>query len=256
MSKQYLTERQQRINRVLAHYLPESTSYLYQAMHYAVLNGGKRLRPLLVYATGETLGASLDQLDNAACAVELTHAYSLIHDDLPAMDNDDFRRGQPTCHKVYGEAIAILAGDALQALAFEILSKNNANLVNVLAKASGAEGMAGGQALEFSPGQFPLETIQRLKTGMLIRASIQLGASIAKADHFQLQQLDKYADCLGLAYQIQDDIQDKQNYADETEIITAKNKIRELHQQAVAALEIFSDQAVPLQELTRYMLLS
>lgn len=257
-SQTYVTDRQAHINKILTIYLSNlrcESLLLAEAMHYAVLNGGKRLRPLLVYAAGETMGASLDQLDAAAAAVEFIHAYSLVHDDLPAMDNDDFRRGQPTCHKVYGEAMAILVGDALQALAFEVLAKDNANLVAVLAKASGAQGMVGGQALEFSSDQLPqLETIQWLKTGALIKASVQLGALIAHANQMQAQQLNDYANCLGLAYQIQDDIQDKQNYANRSEIMAAKSKIHELYQQALATLKIFSDQVTPLHCLADYMI--
>lgn len=212
-NQDYLAARKQRIEQKLQAVLPslqEHNSRLHQAMHYAVLNGGKRLRPLLVYAAGECCGADLDQLDAPACAVELIHAYSLVHDDLPAMDNDDWRRGKPSCHKAFDEATAILVGDALQALAFELLAFDP-NSVVTLAKASGSMGMVGGQSLEFDTQAMnleKLEKIQRLKTGALIQASVRLGAIAAGANEQQLLQLDQFASYLGLAYQIQDDICD------------------------------------------------
>jgi farnesyl diphosphate synthase len=192
-------------------------------MRYSVLNGGKRFRAVLVYAAGSALGVPLTQLDAVAAAVEIIHAYSLIHDDLPAMDNDDLRRGLPTCHIEFDEASAILAGDALQALAFEILSCDatlrldaihRLRLVSTLAQAIGSRGMAGGQALDLAGvgAQLTLEqleTMHRLKTGALIQASIKMGALCQmQADEKTLKALDGYAACLGLAFQIQDDILD------------------------------------------------
>jgi farnesyl diphosphate synthase len=196
---------------------------LHGAMRYAVLGGGKRLRPLLVYAAGHALGRDDSILDAPACAVEIIHAYSLVHDDLPAMDDDALRRGQPTCHVVYGEAMAILAGDALQALAFEILSTPHGDddnpvariaMLRALGAACGAEGMAGGQAFDLSAvGQklslVELERMHAYKTGALIRASVRLGALAAGCtDTELLTRLDRYGHAVGLAFQVRDDILD------------------------------------------------
>jgi farnesyl diphosphate synthase len=196
---------------------------LHGAMRYAVLGGGKRLRPLLVYAAGHALGRDDGILDAPACAVEIIHAYSLVHDDLPAMDDDALRRGQPTCHIVYGEAMAILAGDALQALAFEILATPYGDhddpaariaMLRALGAACGAEGMAGGQAFDLSAvGQklslVDLERMHAYKTGALIRASVRLGALAAGcADPELLGRLDRYGHAVGLAFQVRDDILD------------------------------------------------
>lgn len=194
---------------------------LQQAMRYSVLGGGKRLRPLLVYVTGEALGARPEQLDAPAVAVELIHSYSLIHDDLPAMDNDDLRRGQPTCHMAFDEGTAILAGDALQALAFDVLA-NGAGLderarlqmIVVLSAAIGTLGMAGGQAIDLaaagtSMAASAIEEMHRRKTGALIRASVELGAIAAGlVEGSQRRALQRYGDEIGLAFQIQDDILD------------------------------------------------
>jgi farnesyl diphosphate synthase len=194
---------------------------LHRAMRYAVLGGGKRLRPLLVYAAAHALGHDDAMLDASACAVELIHAYSLVHDDLPAMDDDALRRGRPTCHIVFGEAMAILAGDALQALAFELLASPGAapdattgmRMLHALGRACGAEGMAGGQALDLAAvGRkltlAELEHMHACKTGALIRASVQLGALAAGADEPTLAALDRYAAAMGLAFQVRDDILD------------------------------------------------
>jgi farnesyl diphosphate synthase len=201
-------------------------------MHYAVLNGGKRLRPLLVYATGHALQTSLENLDLPAIAVELIHCYSLVHDDLPAMDNDDWRRGQPTCHKKFNEATAILVGDALQSLAFNCL--NNIEMVNTLAKASGSYGMAGGQDLDLeSEDQMTnlseLEHMHRLKTGALIEASVELGIIAAKCNDSSIKaSLKKFSQNIGLAFQIRDDILDvegnTQGLGKTAGIDTANNK--------------------------------
>lgn len=196
---------------------------LVNAMHYSCLPGGKRLRPFLVYATGSLFGVPESTLDVPAAAVECIHAYSLIHDDLPAMDNDDLRRGLPSCHKKFGEALAILAGDALQTLAFSILTRtpmpgvsdvSRLEMLAQLAQASGVTGMCGGQALDLqAQGQHihpdTLERIHRYKTGALINASVRLGALTAgaKASH-TLSLLDQYAQNIGLAFQVQDDILD------------------------------------------------
>lgn len=187
-------------------------------MRYAVLGGGKRLRPLLVYAAGHALGQDGPVLDAPACAVEIIHAYSLVHDDLPAMDDDDMRRGRPTCHIVFGEAMAILAGDALQALAFELLANDHQgargiDMLRALGRACGAEGMAGGQALDLAAvgRRLTLDELEHMhacKTGALIRASVALGAMAAGADASTLSALDRYAHAVGLAFQVRDDILD------------------------------------------------
>ncbi|MGP1666863.1 MAG: polyprenyl synthetase family protein, partial [Rhodanobacter sp.] len=210
-----------RAEQALDRYLPgadQSPAPLHSAMRYAVLGGGKRLRPLLVYATADALGQTGPQLDAAACAVELIHAYSLVHDDLPAMDDDALRRGRATCHIAFGEAMAILAGDALQALAFEILANDapattGMAMLRALGRACGAEGMAGGQALDLTAvghklSLAELEHMHACKTGALIRASVHLGALHAAADENTLAALDRYAHAVGLAFQVRDDILD------------------------------------------------
>lgn len=220
--KQY----QARVEQALDQRLPRADLYpatLHQAMRYAVLGGGKRIRPVLVYATGAAVGMAPGLLDAAACAVELIHAYSLIHDDLPAMDNDELRHGKPTCHKAFGEAIALLAGDALQTLAFQLLAQDTdgvpdpairLKLVAALAQAAGSRGMAGGQALDLAAvGQelslAELEDMHIHKTGALIRASVLLGAlNRPELPAATLQHLDHYGKCIGLAFQIRDDILD------------------------------------------------
>ncbi len=212
-------EYQQRINQVLADCLStvlNSSSLLHEAMRYSVLEGGKRLRPLLVYSVGEVLGLPLERLDQAACSVELIHAYSLIHDDLPMMDNDAWRRGKLSCHKKFGEAIALLAGDALQALAFEVLLKapleplQILRMLEVLTKAAGSNGMVGGQAMEFSGlatpfGSTTLEVIYHLKTGALFRSSLELAGIAANSSPEVFSALGLLGDAIGFAYQLQDD---------------------------------------------------
>jgi len=213
----FLQNCQHRIIAQLKRYLPPTSQIpqrLHQAMHHAVLNGGKRLRPLLVYATGQALQAPIENLDSPAVAVELIHCYSLIHDDLPSMDNDDQRRGQLACHKAFDEATAILAGDALQSLAFSCL--NEIKMVQILAKASGSQGMAGGQDLDLAAeGQtlelLALQYIHQLKTGALLEASIELGVMAAGCcQHSIMTHLKKFAQAIGLAFQIQDDLLDAQ----------------------------------------------
>jgi geranylgeranyl pyrophosphate synthase len=196
---------------------------LHEAMRYALLGGGKRLRPLLVYAVGHLFGVAPGRLDPAAAAVEIIHAYSLVHDDLPAMDDDALRRGRPTCHVAFGEAMAILAGDALQALAFEVLAAETGDdvdpatrvaMLRTLGTACGAEGMAGGQALDLMAvgrplGLDALECMHALKTGALIRAAVRLGAlACGRCTDATFAALDRYAHCIGLAFQIKDDLLD------------------------------------------------
>ncbi len=216
----------QRVDVALLERLPPqhvNRTSLQAAMRYAVTNGGKRIRPVLAYATGHALGISLERLDTPACAVEMMHAYSLVHDDLPAMDNDDLRRGKPTCHRQFDEALAILAGDALQALAFTVLAGNadgelpaerKLHMLAVLGDASGAGGMAAGQAMDLEAvgtqlSLADLEDMHRHKTGALIRASVLMAAlTAAHTDQALLDRLGQYAAAVGLCFQIVDDILD------------------------------------------------
>ncbi|MBW8191805.1 (2E,6E)-farnesyl diphosphate synthase [Neiella marina] len=215
---------QQRINHFLRDVidqLPTQSNTLKAAMAHGLLLGGKRARPFLVYATADMLGVPLEQVDNPAAAIECIHAYSLIHDDLPAMDDDELRRGQPTCHIAFDEATAILAGDALQTLAFELLSETNSDLapaiqlqlVQSLAQASGYRGMCGGQALDLAATDkvvdlVQLEQIHLAKTGALLRCAVDMSAIIANVDAQQRQTLQQFATAIGLAFQVQDDILD------------------------------------------------
>jgi len=202
---------------------------LVNAIHYAVHGAGKRIRPLLCYASAEAVGGTLDKADDCACAVELIHAYSLVHDDLPAMDNDELRRGQPTSHIKFDEATAILAGDALQSLAFELLANagkidpsSSLEMIRILSEAAGWKGMVAGQSLDIeSAGKIKneedLALMHRLKTGALITASVKMGAiSTGLASTTSLAQLEIFANCMGLAFQIKDDILDVEG---ETEVL-------------------------------------
>jgi len=223
-----------RVERALDQWLPPETTrptILHSAMRYATLGDGKRVRPVLVYAAGQALGARSDCLDAAACAVELIHAYSLVHDDLPAMDDDDLRRGRPTCHQAYDEATAILVGDALQTLAFRVLCEDvdlcidridRLRMIAELAQASGSRGMAGGQALDMQAAGraidiAELENLHIHKTGALILASVRLGALAAGAGReARLAGIERYAKCIGLAFQVRDDVLDVEG---ETEVL-------------------------------------
>ena len=280
---------QKRADQALEKCLPGKTTLpdrLHQAMHYAVLNGGKRIRPVLTYAAGHAVGVPLASLDAAACAVELIHAYSLVHDDLPAMDDDDLRRGKPTCHKAFDEATAILAGDALQALAFQVLAhgktaipaEQRLQMLDSLAIASGSRGMVGGQAIDLgSVGKTlnvaELENMHVHKTGALIRASVKLGALCQPdIDGITLKNLDHYAKCIGLAFQIQDDILDvegdtetlgkmqgadqalnKPTYPALLGLESARQMARELHEDALCSLREMSEKADPLRWLADYI---
>ncbi|MFZ0219055.1 MAG: polyprenyl synthetase family protein [Candidatus Aquirickettsiella sp.] len=241
---------QERINQFLAHCLsnpPPLSRRLYEAMSYAVLNGGKRLRPLFVYTLGTALGLPLQDLDHAACAIELIHAYSLIHDDLPSMDNDDWRRGKPSCHKQFGEAIALLAGDSLQTLAFDVLLKapldavKIVKMLNVMVKAAGSWGMVAGQAMEFSGSdcleKSNSEDIHSLKTGALFVAAFQLPAIIADLPAATLLTLKKVGNSIGLAFQIQDDVCDNENINFWQDAIERENYLKKLKDKVLADLE-------------------
>jgi len=266
--------------------LPE-LARLYEAMRYSVMNGGKRVRPLLAYAACEALGGKAEQANGAASAVELIHAYSLVHDDLPAMDDDDLRRGQPTTHKKFDEACAILAGDGLQSLAFSALldprlSDLSADIrlqqVTALAHAAGPAGMVGGQAIDLGSvglklDQKALEQMHRHKTGALIEVSVKLGAlASGHAEKDELKALQSYAQAIGLAFQVQDDIldvesdtetlgkrqgadiaRDKPTYPALLGLDAAKAYALELRDQALHALRPFDAAAEPLRDLARYI---
>jgi farnesyl diphosphate synthase len=289
--KAYLTACQNRVERALDARLPAENILpqgLHQAMRYSVLDGGKRTRPLLTYATGQALGLSEDLLDAQACAVEFIHVYSLIHDDLPAMDDDDLRRGKPTCHKAFDEATAILAGDALQALAFDVLANDSSiqvdatarlKMITTLTKASGSQGMVGGQAIDLASVGTKLtvpelENMHIHKTGALIRASINLAAlSKPDIDPVMAKKLDHYAKCIGLSFQVKDDIldvesdtatlgktqgkdedNDKPTYPALLGMAGAKQKAQELHELAVASLTEFGKEADLLRDLSLYII--
>ena len=219
--KKFILNRKVRIQKVLADYLKSTTKgapkVLSDAMQYAVLNGGKRLRALLIYAVGKAYGAKVRSLDRAAGAIEMIHAFSLVHDDLPAMDDDELRRGKPTCHIAFDEATAILVGDALSVLAFQILSedsllssKKKVEMIKVLAEASGPKGIAGGQYLDMNMPRKPtkdlLKKMYLLKTGSLISAAIKFGALASNVSKKDLKKLEQFADKIGFAFQIKDDI--------------------------------------------------
>ena len=289
--KEYLSLSQARVEKALEDRLPSEQllpQKLHQAMRYSVLNGGKRMRPMLTYCTGNALGISLDALDGPACAVEFIHVYSLIHDDLPAMDDDDLRRGKPTCHVAYDEATAILAGDGLQALAFEILAKDPSitataegrlKMIIALARASGSQGMVGGQAIDLqSVGtrlNLPeLENMHIHKTGALIRASVNLATLVKpNVDEEIATRLDHYAKCIGLSFQVKDDIldeesdtvtlgktqgkdkdNDKPTYPALLGLAGAKQKAQELHEKAIESLSGFGKEADLLRDLSLYII--
>ncbi len=289
--KEYLVSTQNKVERALDKRLPAENilpKKLHQAMRYTVLEGGKRMRPMLTYATGKALTLSDDILDGPACAVELIHVYSLIHDDLPAMDDDDLRRGKATCHIAYDEATAILTGDALQALAFEILAHDQTikvdaasrlKMITTLTKASGSQGMVGGQAIDLgSVGtQLTLPELENMhihKTGALIRASVNM-AAFAKPniDPTIAKKLDHYAKCIGLSFQVKDDIldeesdtatlgktqgkdqeNDKPTYPALLGLAGAKQKAQELHEQAIDSLSGFGTEADLLRDLSLYII--
>ncbi|MEW6729096.1 MAG: (2E,6E)-farnesyl diphosphate synthase [Pseudomonadota bacterium] len=262
---------------------PSPLARLVEAMRYAVLGPGKRVRPFLVYAAGELTGADAAVLDAPACALELIHAYSLVHDDLPAMDDDDLRRGRPTCHRAFDEATAILVGDALQTRAFELLAEapglpaeTRLAMIATLARAAGHRGMVGGQAIDLAAiGQQPelaaLERMHRMKTGALIEASVILGALAGQANEAMRDALTRYARAIGLAFQVRDDIldvtadsqtlgktqgkdaaRDKPTYVSLLGLDAAQALAGELRDEALAALDGLP-RAEPLRLLARYI---
>ena len=260
---------------------------LVEAMRYATIDGGKRIRPLLVYASAKAVGAKIEDADAAACAVELIHSFSLVHDDLPVMDDDDLRRGKPSVHKAYGEATAVLVGDALQSLAFQCLSTQKSNLsesikltmVEILSGATGADGMTGGQVMDLEAERIAidisvLEKIHQRKTGALIKASVKLGAICnpqVQKEHLEI--LENFADIIGLAFQVQDDILDeisetsilgkpqgsdraknKTTYVSLLGLEEAREKTIELSKQALLLIQDLPTPATELREIAEYII--
>ena len=280
-----------RMERALAARLPDPAivpQRLHEAMRYSALGGGKRIRPALLFATARTLGLAEDEVEAAACAIEIVHVYSLVHDDLPAMDDDDLRRGRPTCHKAYDEATALLVGDALQPLAFQWLATDPAlpaspairlRLIDLMARAIGTLGMAGGQAIDLAAAgkRLDLEEVEDMharKTGAVIRASVLMAAECAP--HLAAERyadLERFADAIGLAFQIQDDLLDvigdvatlgKATGADRERgkpthpaligIAASQERVARLHAEALAALAAFGESAAPLCRLSDWLL--
>jgi geranylgeranyl diphosphate synthase type II len=290
--KAYLQDRQKIVEEALQHYLPadDIPAKIYEAVHYSVFNGGKRIRPILCLAAAEAVGGDLASAMPVACALELIHTYSLIHDDLPAMDNDDFRRGKPTCHKVFGEDMAILAGDALLTEAFVLLSRaekvrlsgfsaeRRLAVIQEIAYAAGICGMVGGQAFDVlsgksESGEDTLREIHRRKTGALIVAAVKSGAIIFNAGKDKIQSLAEYGINAGLAFQIADDIlnvegdrelmgketgsdaaHNKLTYPSLLGMELAKEKLAKYIDAAVASLSNFDERAMPLIVIARYVM--
>ena len=288
--KAYLENKRPMVDKALELLIPPAETFppkVFEAMRYSLFAGGKRVRPILAIASAEALGAKTAGLLPIAGALELIHTYSLIHDDLPAMDDDDLRRGRPTCHKVYGEAMAILAGDGLLNRAFEVLSDQRRlktvtatrllAIVREISLASGAFGMVGGQVVDMeSEGKdvdLPtLEYIHTHKTGALIRASVRTGAIYAKANEKRLKALTRYGERVGLAFQIADDILDivgsqeeigkdvgsdlkkgKKTFPSFYGLEESRRRAKEVSDQAMAALKDFDRKADPLRELAKYI---
>ncbi len=288
--KEYLAERKAVIDRAIAGYLPGdegSPEIIFQAVRYSVLAGGKRLRPILCLAAAEAVGGKCGPILPVACAIELIHTYSLIHDDLPAMDNDDYRRGRPTSHKVFGDDIAILAGDALLTEAFRLMSRRDLmpgmpperllDAIGEIAEAAGFCGMVGGQALDVrSEGEKvdldTLHRIHRMKTGAMIRVSLRTGAILSGASDEQVDSLSRYGEQIGLAFQIVDDILNvegdrallgKGTGSDEARgkvtfpalmgVEASRMQVDALIREALYSLAFFDDRAEPLRRIARYL---
>lgn len=287
--EQWTIAMQSRTEEVLTTVMPSSNvipERLHQAMRYAVLGGGKRVRALLAYAAGAFCGADTQDIDVSAAAVELIHAFSLVHDDMPCMDDDDLRRGKPSTHKQFGDATALLAGDALQSLAFELIASNHLSIGNsqkvsilhCLALATGSRGMAGGQCIDLeSTGikltQAQLAHMHALKTGALIQAAALMGAHTANTlDPEKLKAVETFAQAIGLAFQVMDDIldaeadtatlgktagkdaaQDKSTYVTLLGLDTAKSLAQSLYQQALSALAPYQQEADLLRGLANFI---
>jgi geranylgeranyl diphosphate synthase type II len=282
----YLSERKALIDRSLERYLKQSKrrpQTIVKAMRYGVLSGGKRLRPILTLASGELFGAEHKRLLPFACALELIHAYSLIHDDLPALDNDDLRRGEPATHKVFGEGMALLAGDALLTEAFQLMTRADAirslkpglvlELIRDISQAAGANGLVGGQAVDLEAegkeaNVAAVEDIHARKTGALICVSAKIGARIGGATRQELRRVERYGGYLGLAFQIADDIMDaagheyegragseekKATYPSVVGLGAARKRARELLDRCLKELEPFGKNADPLRAIARFI---
>jgi len=287
----YLKKQQEIINSALDKWLPlphGPSGPVVDAIRYSLMSGGKRIRPILLIAAAGATGGDQKALLPAACAFECIHTYSLIHDDLPAMDNDDLRRGRPTCHKVYGEAIAILAGDGLLTYAFELMCKPELtqnisplllkDAVFLLAKAAGVSGMVGGQTADILMEGQPVDAealsfIHSHKTGSLIQTSVEIGGLLGKASDEELYYLKRYGESLGLAFQIKDDLLDvegdqeilgkpvgsdnrnfKATYPALFGLKETKRRAQELLEKALSELECFDDRAEPLRSIARYII--
>jgi geranylgeranyl diphosphate synthase, type II len=288
--KEYLADRKAVVDRALATYLPGEENYppmIFQAVRYSVLAGGKRLRPILCLAAAEAVGGKCGPILPAACALELIHTYSLIHDDLPAMDNDDYRRGRPTSHKVFGEDVAILAGDALLTEAFRLMTRRDLmpgmpperllGAIGEIAMAAGFFGMVGGQVLDVRPEgkTVDLSTLHRIhgmKTGAMIRVSLRAGAILAGASEEQIESLSNYGEQIGLAFQIVDDILNvegdrtllgKETGSDAARgkvtfpalmgVAASRTQVHALIKEALYSLAFFDDRAEPLRRIARYL---
>jgi geranylgeranyl diphosphate synthase type II len=284
----YLAGRREAVDRALDRFLPRADAppaRLHEAMRYSVFSGGKRLRPILAIASFELSGGEGDAVLAPACAAELIHTYSLIHDDLPAMDDDDLRRGRPTCHRAFGEAVAVLAGDALLTLAFEIVAREpglsdgaRLAIIGELARANGSEGMVGGQAADIgaeglAPTVESVEFIHARKTAAPLAAAVLVGALAAREGERRLSALRSYGRSIGLAFQIADDILDvtgseavvgkavgkdvaggKLTYPGTVGIGEARARARDLTEEAVSALDGFGDEAWALREIARFVI--
>ncbi|HAO23493.1 MAG: farnesyl-diphosphate synthase [Desulfobacteraceae bacterium IS3] len=276
--KAYLNDKNSRINAGLQNFIKENTR-IAEAMRYSLMAGGKRIRPVLCIAAAETVGGSEADVMPIACAIEMIHTYSLIHDDLPAMDNDDLRRGKPTCHVAFNEAAAILAGDALLTLAFEILAKHHSGqIIAIIAAAAGYKGMIEGQMRDIeAEGKLlsleELEQLHRCKTGALIEAAVISGAIFAGADSKQIESLRNYAGHIGLAFQVADDIlnvegdpallgkavgtdesRKKSTYPALMGLVESKAFAKTLIEKAIESLNIFDVRAEPLRDIARYII--
>lgn len=288
--ERYLSTKKKEIEEALEQYLPPITTYpsiIHKAMRYSIFAGGKRIRPILAISACEAVGGNTQNVIPWACALELIHTYSLIHDDLPSLDNDDYRRGKPTCHKKFGEAIAILTGDALLTLAFEIMAKQGitektnfsllARTIYEVAFAIGTSGMIGGQVVDIISENKPVDapTLQYIhthKTGSLICASLRMGAILGGATQNQLRLLTQYGEYIGLVFQIVDDILDvegnKELMGKNSQSDLSKNKLtypsvygleeskkwaKQLCQEAIDSLESFDHQADPLREIAKFI---
>ena len=291
--QRYLQEKKERVDAALESYLPkreELTSNLHKAMRHSLFAGGKRIRPILSIASFEAVGGTGEKILPFACALEMIHTYSLIHDDLPAIDNDDYRRGKPTCHKIFGEAIALLAGDGLLTEAFRLMTQRPEkerslsddalvlDLINEVAQAAGILGMVGGQVVDVESEGKPVDlpTVQYIhthKTGAMILASVRAGAKLADAKEASLKALTRYGESLGLAFQVADDVlnvegkaalmgkstgsdlsKGKATYPSVLGVEESKRRAKELVEMAVDAMNQFGPEAEPLREMARFVI--